>query len=434
MNNKNQLAQTIYAWTTRCLLPLASLYLTYRARKQPEYSEHWDERFGWKSFPTPKEGVPRLWLHAVSLGETVASKPLIDMFLAKYSDAQILLTAMTPTGREAGAKIAKAWPDRIVQCYLPYDTPELMGKFFDQTRPVMGVVMETEVWPNLMLEAGKRGIPVVLANARESEKSARIAERFIGVMRPAFSAFRAVLAQSEDDAARFKRLGAGNVTVCGSMKFDLKADSDLVEKARNWKETQGRSVVLLASTRDTEEEMFLESIQNAPKDVLVVLVPRHPQRFNDVAQLFMDKGIETVRKSQNPELTEVSPSTRVILGDTLGEMSFYCALADVCLMGGSYGGFGCQNLIEPAAAGAPVVLGPSTFNFSKPAEDAVEMGAACRVETAAEGFAKALEWLADGRLQERSAKAKAFAGRYTGATKKQMRVIDDIWQEENRNE
>lgn len=425
-------AQTLYAWVTRFAVPLASLYLTYRARKQPDYSKHWDERFGWKNFPAPQADNPRLWLHAVSLGETVAARPLIEAFLSAHPQAQILLTCMTPTGRDAGEKISQKFPGKIVQCYLPYDTPELMGKFLDETRPAMGVVMETEVWPNLMRQAQKRDIPVVLANARESEKSAKMAQRFISVMRPAFAAFKAVLAQSREDAQRLQNLGAQNIHVCGSMKFDLKADANQVAAAKAYKEKLARPVILLASTRDTEEAMFVRSIQAGAGKEIVLLVPRHPQRFNDVARLLEENGIAFVRKSQDQEFKTVTPQTRVILGDTMGEMSFYCALADVCLMGGSFGGFGCQNLIEPAAGGAPVILGPSTFNFAKPAEDAVAMGAAERVENAADGFAKACSWLSDGKLSQRSQKAKAFAQSYTGATQKQMAVIDEIWLEANK--
>lgn len=425
-------AQTLYAWATRLALPLASLYLTYRARKQPDYSKHWDERFGWRFFPKPVDGVPRLWLHAVSLGETVAARPLIEAFLAAHPDAEILLTCMTPTGRDAGAKIAEKFPGKITQTYLPYDTPELMEKFFRETRPKIGVVMETEVWPNLIQAANKAGIPLVLANARESEKSAKLARRFISVMRPAFAGFTAVLAQSTDDAKRLEELGATNIHVCGSMKFDLKADSLQADKAHAFKENVKRPVMLLASTRDTEEAMFAPEIAGYKGKALIVLVPRHPQRFNDVAEILKQNGIAFVRKSEDPELATVTPETKVVLGDTMGEMSFYCALADVCVMGGSYGGFGCQNLIEPAAAGAPVVLGPSTFNFAKPAQDAVAMGAAEQVKDAKEGFAKACAWLEDANLKERSEKAKAFAASYTGATAKQMALIEEIWQKESK--
>ena len=184
----------LYRLLTQAALPLTRLYLRKRARRQPAYLEHWDERYGACTYPAPVR--PRLWLHAVSVGETNAARALIDAFFAAYADSEVLLTCMTPTGREAGERIARAYPGRITQCYLPYDTAPLMGKFLDETRPVMGVVMETEVWPNMVSEANARGIPLVLANARESEKSARQAGRFAGVMRPAFAGFAAVLAQA----------------------------------------------------------------------------------------------------------------------------------------------------------------------------------------------------------------------------------------------
>lgn len=424
----------LYGWVTRLALPLASLYLTWRARKQPAYSEHWDERFGWKRFPAPRPDSPRLWLHAVSLGETIAARPLIEAFLEAYPDSHVLLTCMTPTGRDAGARIAQAHPGRIEQCYLPYDTPDLAAKFFKETAPKLGVVMETEVWPNIVCQARDRGIGVVLANARESEKSARAAGRFISVMRPAFASFAAVLAQSEEDRQRLESLGARNVRVCGSMKFDLKADAGQVARAHEVKRRLGRPVVLIASTREGEEAMFADGIRAMAGDALVVLVPRHPQRFEAVAELMAGHGIAMVRKSRDTELAGVVDGTRLVLGDTMGEMGFYCALADVCLMGGSFGGTGCQNLIEPAAAGSPVILGPSTFNFAKAAHDAIAMGAAEPVDDAAQGFAKALAWLADGTLAQRRQAALRFARAYTGATARHMEVIGALWSKANDNQ
>lgn len=200
--------------------------------------------------------MPRLWLHAVSVGETAAARTIIDAFLTENPQAEILLTCMTPTGRDTGAKIAERYPGRIVQCYLPYDNPRLMAKFFEETKPVMGVVMETEVWPNMMQEAAKRRIPVVLANARESEKSAGQARLVASLMGPAFASFAAVLAQSQEDAERLKALGARNIHVCGSVKFDIRPNPKQVELAAKVKGTFKKKVILLASTREGEEAMF----------------------------------------------------------------------------------------------------------------------------------------------------------------------------------
>ncbi len=412
---------------TRAALPLAKFYLRHRAKKQPEYLEHWDERFGWKPFPAPTE-KPRLWLHAVSVGETVAARSLIDAFFKRFPDSEILLTAMTPTGRETGKKIVEAYPGRITQCYLPYDTPELMGRFFDETQPKMGLVMETEVWPNLMHEAALRQIPVILANARESEKSRRMAARFPSVMKPAFAAFRLVLAQSEDDKKRLVSLGAQNVLVSGSVKFDIRPDQKQQASAHELKRALNRPVVLLASTRQGEEVMFLDAIDELPKEALIWLVPRHPQRFDEVERALIERNISYVRKTKTENLKALTKETRVVLADTMGEMSFSCALGDVCIMGGSFGGTGSQNFIEPAASGVPVILGPSTYNFAKPAEDALAYHAAEQVKDAKEAMTKAATWLTDGKWPERSEAAKKFAQSYTGATEKMIKEIATLWQ------
>lgn len=417
----------IYRVLTRMALPIARLYLRHRAKKQPEYLEHWDERFGLSLFPAPTSR-PRLWFHAVSVGETLASRSLIGQFLKRYPDSEILLTCMTPTGREVGKKLTHAWPGRITQCYLPYDTPELAARFFDQTRPKMGIIMETEVWPNLMEAARARSIPVVLANARESEKSRRQAARFPSIMQPAFAAFSLVLAQSEADKKRLISLGARNIRVCGSVKFDIRPDVAQEKKAFALKEAIDRPIVLLASTRQGEEALFLDALDVLDPKALVWLVPRHPQRFDEVEGLLKERDILYARKTTTPDLLEAARRIRVVLADTLGEMSFNCALGDVCLMGGSFGNFGSQNLIEPAATGVPVIIGPSTFNFAKPAEDAVCLGAASRVKTPREALALADTWLHDGTLKERSAKARAFASSYTGATEKMMGEIAQLWE------
>ena len=415
----------MYRFLAPLLLPLAKLYLLKRAKKQPAYRDHWDERFGTAQYPVPSR--PRLWLHAVSVGETNAAKSLIAAFLTEQPEAEILLTCMTPTGRDVGERIAKSWPGRIVQCYLPYDTPRLMGAFLDQTRPNLGIIMETEVWPTLMHEAKKRAIPMILANARESEKSQQKAKRVIDVMRPAFAAFSVVLAQSEKDAERLAALGATNLKICGSVKFDIRPDSSQVAQAQCVRKMLGRSVVLMASTRQDEEKMFVEHLDKLPKDSLVLLVPRHPQRFEEIADMLLQAGVRFLRKSRMKDWSEVRPDIRLILGDTMGEMSFNCAMGDVCIMGGSFGNFGCQNLIEPAAAHVPVIVGPSSYNFAKPVDDAVHMGAACRVTDARQAMEVATQWLTDGRLADRRQAAGTFADSYTGATECMMCEIRRIW-------
>lgn len=422
------LISTLYRGLTYCALPLAKCYLRKRARKQPEYLEHWDERFGWCDYPAPQK--PRLWLHAVSVGETAASRTLIDAFLSEKPNAEILLTCMTPTGRETGAKIAERWPGRIVQCYLPYDNPRLMEKFFEQTDPVMGVVMETEVWPNMMAEARRRSIPVVLANARESEKSAGQARLAASLMGQAFASFEAVLAQSKADAQRLQALGATNVHICGSVKFDIRPDPAQVKSAAEVKKTFPKPVVLLASTREGEEAMFSSHLAEHMEEAVFLVVPRHPQRFDEVAEILKRSGCRVIRRSEDRDFAGLSAGPAVLLGDTMGEMSFYCALSDVCIMGGSFGGTGCQNLIEPAASGSPVVVGSSTFNFAQAVADAVAEGGAVQAAHPRDAVETALSWLVDGTLAERSRRALEFASLYTGATQRQMQFVREIWARE----
>ncbi len=422
-------ARVLYACLWKIALPLTRFYLRKRARKQPEYLDHWDERFGWT--PYPQSAAPRVWLHAVSLGETNAARALVRLMLERWPECEILLTCMTPTGRDAGARIAKAFPGRIQQCYLPYDAPKLMGKFLDETKPRLGILMETEVWPNLLHEAKARGIPMVLANARESQKSLKQALRVKSLMSEAFGNFTAILAQSESDKERIALIGGRNIRVCGSVKFDIRPDPDQAQRAKEIKDRWGRAVLLLASTRQGEEALFAPLLKTLPKDVLAVVVPRHPQRFDEVAQTLRAQSLKMIRKAEIDDLAGIDADTQVVLGDTMGEMSFYCALADLTIMGGSFGNFGCQNLIDPAAAGSPVIVGPSTFNFSKVAEDAVRSGAAFRAEDALDAIDQAKKLFNEGKLGGMRQKAIDFAGAYTGASEKMFRVLDQLWKKES---
>lgn len=418
------------ALSTVCL-PLAGLYLMWRSRRQKEYRYYWDERFAWTTYPL-RTTRPRVWVHAVSVGETNATKPLLKAMLEKWPDCDILLTHMTPTGRKAGEKIVQMAPERIRQCYLPYDAPYAVEKFFRQTRPTMGVIMETEVWPNIMLCAQKNGVPVVLANARESEKSLEKANKFIELMRPAFSAFAAVLAQSEEDKERIESLGSTNVSVCGSLKFDILPHKSQVAAAKSWRAKIEKRVVLAASTRDGEEKMLFDEVLKK-KDVLngnlLLVVPRHPQRFDEVFSLASGLGFKTVRRSELTDPSQIPSDVEVLIGDTMGEMSFYCALADATLMGGSFGEYGCQNVIEPAMAGSPVVCGPSTYNFEKIVSDGAAAGCIIRCSGMQEGLRIVLDVLDDqDRRMDMSKAALSFSKEWSGATKRMMNVLEEIWQ------
>lgn len=250
-----------YRFLVPWLLPLAALYLLWRARKQPDYLKYWSERFAWGTFPAPRSGHPRIWIHAVSVGETNATRPLVQAILKKWPQCDILLTHMTPTGRDTGRKIVELAPDRIEQTMLPYDAVFAVRKFLRQTKPVMGIVMETEVWPTLLEEARANKIPMVLANARLSEKSYNQAMKFESVMRDAMGKFSKVCAQSQKDADRLVAIGTVEPEVVGSLKFDIQAPQKSLQFAKEWKSQIKEKILLMASTRDGEEQQFIHAIE-----------------------------------------------------------------------------------------------------------------------------------------------------------------------------
>lgn len=412
-------------------LPLASLYLMWRSRRQPAYRQFWDERFAWGAFPLKTER-PRVWIHAVSVGETNAARPLMEAMLKSWPECDILLTHMTPTGRETGEKLVALAPDRIHQCYLPYDAPYAVEKFFRQTRPTIGVIMETEVWPNVMEEARRRGVPMVLANARESEKSRAQAAKAIELMRPAFGSFSAILAQSEEDKVRLESLGGANISVCGSVKFDIRPNASQIASAKNWKTKIDRPVVLFASTRAGEEVQFAQALVNhreVVKRASVWMVPRHPERFDEVFKTLTDAGLKVCRRSALRDATDIPTDTEVVLGDSMGEMSFYCALSDMVAMGGSFEPHGSQNVIEPALAGSPIVVGPSTFNFDKVIRDGLTAGAMVQVAKPDDALVQFERWLDDPRSRAEAAHAALdFSQCYAGATQRMMKTLEVLWQ------
>lgn len=409
------------------LLPLAALYLLWRARKQPDYLKHWSERFATGTFPAKLQTKRRVWIHAVSVGETNATRPLVKAILKAWPECDILLTHMTPTGRDAGQKIVALAPERIQQCFLPYDARFAVQKFFQETAPDLGIIMETEVWPTLLSEAKALNIPLVLANARLSEKSYRQAMKFPRLMTCAMHQFDLVCAQATSDQRRLEAMSAKNVTVTGSLKFDIQAPQAALSLAKDWKKDWSKPVVLLASTRDGEEALFIDALKaNARSDVRYLLVPRHPQRFNAVEALLKNAGIAYVKRSDLHCATEVG-SAQVILGDTMGEMFFYCALADVCIMGGSFQPFGCQNVIEPTSVGVPVIVGPSTFNFSEVVKQGLGVGALQQVQTAKEAIDKAHSWLNDPvQLNHLKTQALVFSRTYVGATARIMKAMEPL--------
>jgi 3-deoxy-D-manno-octulosonic-acid transferase len=417
---RQRLARSGYSALLRLLKPAYLLRLWWRGRSEPLYRHAIAERLG------SYRGAPSTgwtWVHAVSLGETRAAAALVDALRRRDPGLRLLLTHSTATGREAGLALLREG-DR--QAWLPYDTPGVVQRFFRQFKPALGVLMETEIWPNLLHAAHRHGVAMVLANARLSEKSQRQGQRLAAVMRPAVETLSLVLAQTEADARRLREAGAREVIVSGNLKFDMAPDPSLVERGRQWRAALARPVLLAAVTREGEEAMLLAAWLRQPQPrPLLVVVPRHPQRFDEVASLLSAGGLQLRRRS---EWTDMPPADAADadawLGDSMGEMPLYYGLGGVALLGGSFAPLGGQNLIEAAACGCPVVMGPHTFNFAQAAELSKAAGAAVRVNDFDEALEAAMAMLRDpSRLADVSAKAMAFASQHRGAA---ARMADAI--------
>ncbi|HEV7576358.1 MAG TPA: 3-deoxy-D-manno-octulosonic acid transferase [Caldimonas sp.] len=408
-------ARAAYSLLLRLVAPLYLLRVLWRGRREPLYVSALGERFGLYGERMQPGAV---WIHAVSLGETRAAAPLVDALRAARPGVRIVLSHGTATGRAAGQPLLR---DGDAQRWLPFDMPGAMRRFFHHADPAVGVLMETEIWPNALAIAAARGVPVLLANARMSERSRRRGARVDALLRPAFESLAAALAQTEADAARLRDAGVRDVSVVGNVKYDIAADPALLERGRAWRAGVDRGVVLAASTREGEETMLLAAWRNvaAPRPLLVV-VPRHPQRFNAVAELIASAGFTLSRRSAwtDDERPAEAGAVDVVLGDSMLEMPAWYALADVALLGGSFAPLGGQNLIEAAACGCPVVMGPYTFNFSDAAELALGAGAASRVADMPAGVAAAVALASDSAAPARAAQSRralAFAQSHRGA-------------------
>jgi len=409
----------LYTLLLYLLLPYALLRLPWRARRQRGYLEHVGERFGY--YAQSADG-PFIWVHAVSVGETRAAEPLIRALTARHPRHRILLTHMTPTGRETGETL---FGENVVRCYLPYDYPGAVARFLRQFQPRAGVLMETEIWPNLIHACRGRDIPLYLVNARLSEKSYSGYRRFPGLARESLAGFTAIAAQGADDAQRLTDLGATSVRVTGNVKFDVTPPPAQLELGREWRRDfgAGRPVLLAASTREGEEALLLDGLARVDvPGLLTVIVPRHPQRFEEVADLLAARGVHYQRRSEN---ATIAAGTQVVLGDSMGEMFAYYAACDVAIIGGSLLPFGGQNLIEACAVGKPVLIGPSTYNFSEAAELAVRAGAAIRVPDAATLAKEATRLLRDADATQRMAQAAlAFCAEHRGASEKVLQLLE----------
>lgn len=411
------LARCAYTLLSYAMLPFALLHLLWRSRKQPAYLEHIPERFG---FYREAPARPVIWLHAVSVGETRAAEPLVKALRETYPGHQILLTHMTPTGRETGERL---FGGNVLRCYLPYDFPQAVKRFLAHFKPVAGLLLETEIWFNLIHICKQANTPLYLVNARLSEKSAANYARFPALVRTGLNELTAIAAQAQQDAERLRALGARNVEVTGSLKFDVKPPSSLLELGSELSSRfGGRPVFLAASTREGEEELVLEAAaKTGLADLLTVIVPRHPQRFDEVASLLQSRGIAFKRRSENPQMAE---NVQALLGDSMGEMFAYLAACDVVFVGGSLLPYGGQNLLEACAMGKPVLIGPHTYNFAESADLAVRAGAAMRVADANQ-LARAVQTLFanEKKRQAMGEAGRTFIARHQGATQKILNLI-----------
>ena len=408
----------VYTLLLYALLPRALWHLLWRARRQPAYLRGIRERFGYYRQNATR---PLIWIHAVSVGETRAAEPLICALQARHSSHQILLTHMTPTGWETGETL---YGDKVLRCYLPYDYPGSVARFLDHFRPRVGMLMETEIWSNLIHACRQRGVPLYLVNARLSEKSFAKYRRFPELTRTSLRELTRIAAQTQDDAQRLAALGAENALIAGNLKFDIAPPMAQLELGRAWRNGygKGRPVLLAASTRDGEEELLLSRWGDLQvPSALLVIVPRHPQRFDEVAALLARRGLRYQRRSDN---ASIDPRTQVILGDSMGEMFAYYAACDVAFIGGSLLPFGSQNLIEACAAGKPVLFGPHTYNFAEAAESALAAGAALRVANADELMREARRLLTDAGAARRMGEAGlAFTKAHQGATQRVLELV-----------
>ena len=426
--------------------PLLRLKLRRRGVQEPGYLLAMDEHFGYYASAAPAPDGNTLWVHAVSLGETRAAAVLVASLRERLPGMRLLLTHGTATGRAEGLQLLLAGD---LQAWQPWDTPGAVQRFLTHFQPRIGILMETEIWPNLVAGCAKQGVPLVLANARLSAQSLRKTLKLAWLARPAYRALSAVWAQTQGDAARLASLGAPVQGVFGNLKFDATPNPEQLARGQRWRCQTGRPVVMLASSREGEEAAFLQVLESfapiAPVDteqtainsivneVQWLIVPRHPQRFDAVAALIEQQGFAVSRRSawvDGPPLgaaaladagKALTGAVRVRptlwLGDSLGEMALYYGLADVALLGGSFEPLGGQNLIEAAACACPAVMGPHTFNFADAAEQARAAGAAQRVANITQGLQAAAKLAVDANALARARRAAdAFARSQCGAS------------------
>ena len=428
------MTRRLYSLLMWLVQPFLRRKLVRRGVQEPGYLQAVEERFGRYSASAPEPDGHTVWVHAVSLGETRAAALLVARLRQRLPGMRLLLTHGTATGRAEGVKLLQPGD---IQCWQPWDATAPVARFLDYFRPRIGILMETELWPNLVAACTRSGVPLVLANARLSEKSWRLTRHLAWLARPAYRSLSAVWAQTQDDATRLAFVGASVQGVFGNLKFDAMPDPAQLAKGRAWRHKIGRAVVMFASSRDAEEAALLRILADratlgadpAAHAVQWLIVPRHPQRFDAVATLIEEQGFRVSRCSlwaDGPPADGDAQDARAVvwLGDSLGEMALYYGLADVALLGGSFEPLGGQNLIEATACACPVVMGPHTFNFAEAAELALTAGAAQRADDLAGAvtMAAVLAQNEEG-LQTARRAAGTFTRAHQGALERTVEAI-----------
>lgn len=403
----------------------ATALLTMRARRQGDRPGRWAERWGWVR---RMEQPIAVWVHAASLGEVVAARPLIDALVARHGDGAVWITTMTTTGSKA---VRQFWGDRVRHSYVPFDLPGMVRRFLRRVQPQVCLVLETELWPNLFAVLARRRIPLFIANARLSPRSMQGYGRVRRSIAQVLQRVTLIATQSEADAERFRSLGAPHVTCAGNIKFDLAPPEDALAQGRQWRSALGaRPVWIAASTHDGEEAAVLAAHRDLLRwypDALLVLVPRHPQRFDAVARALDREGWDYCRRSAFADVRQWDAQVSLLLGDSTGEMFGYLAMADVAFMGGSLVEVGGHNLLEPAAIGLPVLFGPHMFHFVDARRLLVDAGGAREVASAQDLAVDIAALFAepDKRKAMGRAGAEAVAAN-RGAVARHLTLLDEV--------
>lgn len=434
MRWKRFFGRLAYSWAWRLITPFYLLKLWRRGRKEPEYWQHKGERFGLYSSQKPRYQGHYVWIHAVSLGEARASNYLIQELRKKIPDMKLLLTHGTATGRVQGKALLQEGDE---QCWLPNDFPGAVRRFLLHYQPQIGLLVETEIWPNLVLMATKADIPVFLVNARLSEKSLRNATKASFLLRPVYEALSMVLAQSDDDARRLQTIGAKDIQILGNIKYDMLPNPDLVEQGVRWKTSIQRKVVMAASTREGEEQLLIEAWMQSlwmqlpiEQQPILLIVPRHPQRFSEVGSLIDASGaVNSQRSTWGDEGPSDSAPVQIWLGDSLREMPLYYSLADIVLVGGSFLPFGGQNLIEALSCKNPIIFGEHTYNFALASQQTLDEGIGVRVESFESGLTQVAVWLEnEEELKRLKQKSVHFVQEHQGASERMAAVVAEYLQ------